>query len=89
MGRDIGHIEVVQSVDCCGAVVVGGSADERETGQRDEGVDIAFQISVDGGSAVESAGKGRDTGDAFRLERANDGIIVCSIRRQNVGAHHQ
>ncbi len=80
MGGDVGHVELDQRRLGGSRVVVGGAADQREAGERDHRVDggaaVVEEEALDGGARIEAAGKGRNDGEAARLEGGDDAVIV-------------
>ena len=73
LGGEIGHVEPRQHRVGRAGVVIGGAADQREAGQRDQRVDdrraVALEEGLDRGARVEPAGEGRDDVEA-RAPRA-------------------
>ncbi len=71
VGGDVRHVEGGEDVGGGTAVVVGGSADEAEAGEGDEGVDLCAggvaEVGLDGRARVEAGGEGRDDAQAARF----------------------
>ncbi len=90
MGGDVGHVELDQRRLGGSRVVVGGAADQREAGERDHRVDgraaVVEEEALDGGARIEAAGKGRNDGEAARLEGGDDAVIVAGVAGEQVGA---
>ena len=93
MGRDIGHVQRRQSGHRRRAVVIGRSADQAESGQRNQRVDRrplrTLKESLDGRTSVQPAGKGGHHGQPLRLEGGDHGIVMGAVIRQNIGPQHQ
>ena len=93
MRGEIGHVELGQDVLGRLRVVVGGTADQREAGQRDHRIDCAAAVlheeALDRRALVETAGEGRDHAQAFRLERRDDAVIMAGIAGQQIRAQQQ
>ena len=74
-------------------VVIGRPPDQREPGQRHDGVDdgpaLVEEEALHGRSCVEPGGEGRDHAQPARLERGDDAVIVGGVAGQQVGAHQQ
>jgi hypothetical protein len=93
LGRDVGHVEPREQRLGSARVVVGGSADQREAGERQHGIDdrpaVLEEEALDGRPRIEPGGEGRDHPQAPRLERGDHPVIVAGIAGQQVGAHQQ
>ena len=93
VGRDIRHIEAGQDVFGRLGVVVGGTTDQREAGERDDRVDggcpVLEEIPLDRRAGVEPGGEGRHHLEPSGLESGDDAVIMAAITSQHVGAHHQ
>jgi hypothetical protein len=74
-------------------VVVGRSTDEREAGQRDDGVDRGAAIGdeelVDRRPRIETRCKCRNDLQPAPLEGGDDAVVVRAVAGENVGAHDQ
>jgi hypothetical protein len=91
--REIRHVELRKQFFGSARIVVGRSADQRESRQRDHGVDrsasVPHEIPLDGRPRVEARGEGRHDPQALLLERGDDAVVVPGIAGQQVGAQHQ
>ncbi len=90
---DVGHVEIGERGLGGARVVVGGAADQGETGEGDDRVDdrasVALEEAVDGRPRVEAGGEGRDDREALLLQRADDAVVVGGVAGEHVGAHDQ
>ena len=90
---EVGHVEPGEHVLGRLGVVVGRPADQREAGQRHQGVDQRLAVTqeepLDRRTRIEPGGKGRDHAQAARLQRRDDAVVVTGVAGQQVGAHQQ
>ena len=90
---DVGHVEARQHVLGRLGVVVGGTTDQREAGERDDRVDrgrvVLEEVALDRRPGVEPGREGRHDLEPLGLERLDDAVIVAAIAGQHVGAHDQ
>ena len=93
MRGEIGNIELGQNVFGRLRIVVGGTADQREAGQRDHRIDGAAAIlheeAFDRRALVEAAGESRNDAQALGLECRDHAVIVAGISGQQIGAQQQ
>ncbi len=90
----VGDVELGEKFGGAVGVVVCGAADQREAGEGHDGVHrrlavLVAEIGVDGGAVVEAGGEGRHHGEALRLQRRDDAVIVRAVARKHVGAHQE
>ena len=92
-GGNVGHIQRGEQRLGGAAVVVGGSTDEREPGQRHDGVDrghaVLHEIRLDCGAGVEPAGEGGNDAQAARFECCDCTVIMGCVAGDEVGAEEQ
>ena len=83
VGGEIGHVEPRQHLLGGARVVVGGAADEREAGERDDGVDqrasVLDEELLDRRSRVEAGGEGGDDSEAARFERGDHAVVMAQL----------
>ena len=93
LGGEVGHIEPGQHRLGGGGVVVGGAADQREAGERDQRVDAGAPVLHEEGlyrrAVVEAAGEGRHHVEALRLQGGDDAVVMGGVAGEHVAAHHQ
>ena len=72
VGGNVGHIEFAQGHFGGAGVVVGRAADQRKTGERDQGLDLGaralLEETVHGRAGVQPTGKGGDDAQTPRLQ---------------------
>ena len=93
MRGEVGNVERGQGVGRRRRVVVGGTADEREAGQRDERVDdraaVAQEEFFDRRTVVEPMGESGDDPQPLGLQGRDDAVVMSGIAAQHIGPHHQ
>ena len=91
--RDVGHVEFGQHFFCGFGIVVGGTAHQRKTSERNQRVDrgavIFKEVFVDGGSAVQARCKAGDDAQSARFEGCDHAVVVTGVVGQQVRAQHQ
>ncbi|MCU0620799.1 MAG: hypothetical protein MUC69_04770 [Gemmatimonadales bacterium] len=90
--REVRHVELRQRLARALRVVEGGTAHQREAGERHQRVDGGApvgvgEVALDGGAGVEAGREGRDHRESPGLERADHRVVVGPIAAQQVGAH--
>ena len=90
---DIRHVEFAQHFRGAVRIVVGGTADERESGQRHKRVDrraaASLEIGFDGRARVEAAGERWDRSEPARLQFRDHGVIMRGVVGKHIGPHQQ
>ncbi len=93
MRDQVGHVEFREHLFGRARVVVGRAADQREAGERHQGLDgahaIAHEVLLDGGPGIEAARKRREHAQPACLERGDHAVVVLRIAGEHVGAQHQ
>ena len=93
MRRDIGQVQRCQRLDRCGAVIVGRTTNKAEPGQGHHRINAraggGLEEIVDRRPPIQTASKGGDTGDALRLEPANDRVIMRGVACKDVRAQQE
>ena len=93
VGGEIRTIELRQNLFGRFRIAVGGAADEREAGQRNQRIDSRLAVFHEEGfdrrSLIEPAGKGRNDAQAFRLQRGDRAVIMAGVASENVRAQQQ
>ena len=90
---EVGHVEGGEQRLRPGGVVVGGAADEGETGERDQRIDgraaVALEEGVDRRAVVEPAGEGRHHREPARLQGGDDPVVMGRVPGEHIGAHDE
>ncbi len=93
LALDAGHVELRQHGFGRRRIVVGWAADQRETGQANQGIDrrsgAVHEVSPHGGPAVETAGEGGHDLEALGFQGSDHAVVMTGVAGQNVGAHDQ
>ncbi len=91
--RDIGDVERGERVGGGGGVVVGRSADQREAGERDDGIDrrpaVLHEELLDRRPRIEARCKDRHNPQPTRLERLDHAVVMPGIPGKHIGAQHE
>ena len=94
MGRDIGNIELRESLLGCARIIIGGPANKGEAGERDHGIHrwhtIAHEVRVHRRAGIQPRGEYWDHVQPLRLKRVDHAVIVARIIGQHIGTQkHQ
>ena len=81
MSRDVGHIERGQRLLGSFRIVVRRPSDQREAGERDEGIDLDRAVLdeefLDGRPRVQTGGEGWNHAQPARFQRLDHPVVVC------------
>ncbi len=93
MSGEVGDVQSRQRVLGRLGIVVGGAADERKTGQRNQGIDLSEPVldeeAVDRGPRIETRREGGNHPQAAGLERRDHAVVMGGVAREQIGAQHQ
>ena len=93
LGCDVRHIDAREHLFRRAGIIVGGSADQREAGERHHGVDagaaVLHQEGLDRRTGIKAARENRNDLQPLRLEGGDHAVVMRRVACENVGAQHQ